>query len=123
MPDPAKIESFSSLAAQYGPFFFSVLFVLFVPVLGQTWFAAALKARVQDPQQKQRALDVYRFYWMSGVVAGFVLVAVSICWWVYVQTNYVLPVTQAAFEEKISDAVSKRIYEGTTPTPQMSNRT
>jgi hypothetical protein len=113
MPDADQAERFAGLAAQYGPFFFSVLFVLFVPVLGQSWFSATLNAKIKDPDEKQRALAVYRFYWMSGVVTGLLLVAVSITWWGYVQLNYVLPVQQAAVDARISDAINKRIFEGT----------
>lgn len=113
MPNAEHVEKFTELASQYGPFFFSIVFVLFVPVLGQRWFSKLLVARIQRGDEKKQALKVYRFYWMSGVIAGFVLVFISITWWIYVQLGYVLPDRDAALEARLEQRLAKRVFEGT----------
>lgn len=115
--DPLKqAESFSKLsgvASEYGPFFFALLFILFVPVIGQAWFSKMLQSKVRPGLERQKALEVYQFYWMSGVVTGLILVIVSVGWWIYVERNYVLPERPAALNELISQELSRRIFEGT----------
>lgn len=110
---PMDAGEFAGLAAQYGPFFFSVIFVLFVPILGQKWFAWMLQARIRNGADREEALKVFRLYFVSGVATGLVLVGVSITWWLFVQVHYVLPNQDATFETKISEAIKKRIFEGT----------
>ena len=78
---PETARDFTSLAAQYGPFFFAVVFVLFIPIVGQKWFAAMLQHESQRDDERAEGLKVYKFYFVSSVVAGLALVAASTGWW------------------------------------------
>ena len=109
---PETVRDFTGLAAQYGPFFFSIIFVLFIPILGQKWFSAMLQAKIKRDDERAQGLKVYKFYFVSSIVAGLALVAISTGWWFYVQSAYVLPAQSAAIDEKISEAINNRIYEG-----------
>jgi len=108
-----NFEKIANIASQYGPFFFAVLFILFVPVVGQKWFSKALEKRsVGSEQERQKALEIYSFYWLSGVKTGIVLVGVSIVWWAFVQIKYTLPDADSKFRQKVSDEISRRIFQG-----------
>lgn len=122
------IGRLSVQAALYGPFFFSLLFILLVPVLGQYWFSRMLQARTTGSrEERSRAMQVYRFYWVSGVIAGLVLMFSSSLWWGYVQWSYVLPAqdraqavaeqlqlatAKAAVNKAIREALHQRVVEG-----------
>lgn len=88
MIDPKILEQLTPLAQQYGPFFFAVLFVLLVPFMGQTWFRGFLEMRIEKGQERDAALEVYKFYWKSGIVAGLCLVFFAVTWWFYVQNKH-----------------------------------
>ena len=113
LPDYAP---YASLASQYGPFFFAILFVLFVPVLGQMYFAEFLKKQTAAGVEREAALQVYKFYWLQGVVTGLALVAVSVAWWLYVQYAHILPAqrdfSRARFDELVQKRAREFVFEG-----------
>lgn len=96
--DPQTLSLFTTLAAQYAPFFFALLFVVFVPILGQQFFKAFLEQKTSAGIERDAAMKVYSFYWMSGIVTGLMLVATSVAWWLYVQYAYVLPTRISVYE-------------------------
>jgi hypothetical protein len=109
---PAEVESvrtLSSLALQYGPFFFSIIFILFVPIIGQKWFFRMLHTRVPGGSEvRDAAMRVYKFYWISGIVAGLALVGVSVIWWGYVQYTF----NTENFNKKLSQEINRRVFQG-----------
>ena len=108
--DPKGWSEFAAVASQYGPFFFALLFVIFVPFLGQRYFRDFLEQRSTTPEERQTALQVYKFYWLSGIVTGLVLVAASVAWWFYVQAAYVLPARIALVEATILEATDEDLF-------------
>jgi hypothetical protein len=108
-----NIGILSSLASQYGPFFFSILFVLFVPVFGQRWFFKLLQTRAAGTAaERAKAMSVYKFYWTSGIVTGLILVGFSVSWWAFVQYRYTLSPNEEQFNKRVSNEISKRIFQG-----------
>jgi hypothetical protein len=127
LKEAENLAKLSQVASQYGPFFFSVLFVVFVPVMGQRWLFKALESKDLARESKAKVRQVYTWYWLSGVVMGLVLTTASVLWWIYVQITYVLPAedrAQASLERvnetkseevirtRISEELSRRIFEG-----------
>jgi hypothetical protein len=107
------ITRLTVLAAQYGPFLFAVLFIVLVPVIGEKWFSKILQTKlVGGPKEREATVQVYKFYWVSGVVFGLFLAALSVAWWMYVQTQYVLPRSEEDFNKRVSAEFSKRVFEG-----------
>jgi len=108
-----SIGRLTAWAAQYGPFLFAVLFVALVPILGQAWFKKILQTKIAGGAKVREAtIQVYKFYWISGVVFGLLLVAVTVAWWMFVQLNYVLPYSKEQFDKQVSAEFSKRVFEG-----------
>lgn len=113
MKQTDQIGDLASIAAQYGPFLFAILFILFVPYLGQKWFSAILQARIAGNAQERAAhVQVYRFYWVSGIIMGLALTVLSVSWWLYVQMRLTLPSYENQIENRVSAEISKRIFEG-----------
>jgi hypothetical protein len=102
--DPDKWSQLTVLAAQYAPFFFALIFVVFVPIAGQQFFRAFLEQRTSAGVEREAAMRVYTFYWMSGIVTGLVLVALSVAWWFYVQYTHILPARVSIYEGVIRNA-------------------
>jgi hypothetical protein len=116
MPQLSELGPYASLASQYGPFFLAILFVLFVPLLGQMYFAEFLRQRTEQGAERDAALQVYKFYWLQGVVAGLSLVAISVAWWLYVQYAHILPAqrdfSRAQFEALVQKRAREFVFEG-----------
>jgi len=113
-----QIRNLAALAAQYGPGFFAIMFTLFIPMIGHRWFTAIIQTKLTGSDEERSAtIQVYKFYWISGIVTGLLLTVLSVSWWVYVQTAYTLPQSEDSFNRKVSQEVSRevsgRIFEGT----------
>jgi hypothetical protein len=87
MPADTDIAtSLTKLASDYGPFLFAILFALIVPVRTYQNFRDCT-TKFPAPNEFQRDLiresEMYfRYTW----IAGFVLIAFSVAWWLYL--NY-----------------------------------
>lgn len=101
MGDPDTWQKMTEVAAQYAPFFFAILFIVFVPILGQQYFRSFLEQKTAKGAERDAAMRVYTFYWLSGIVTGLFLVAISVGWFFFVQLKYVLPGQQITFEGRI----------------------
>jgi len=112
--DVGLLGQLSSLAIQYGPFLMMLIFVLVVPFTGQRWFSKILQTKLAGSDQERVAsIQVYEFYWKSGVVCGLVLTGISVAWWIYVQLCYSLPTSEEQFNKRVSEALAKRVIAGT----------
>lgn len=104
----------ASLAIQYGPFLMALIFVLVVPYTGQRWFSKILQTKLAGSDQERLAsIEVYEFYWKSGILCGLVLTGISVAWWIYVQMSYALPSSEEQFNRRVSEALARRVIEGT----------
>jgi hypothetical protein len=103
------LERLVMLASQYGPFLFAMLYTILVPYVGQRWFASTLKSTSIGNEDREKAIKLYAFYWISGVILGLVLVILSAIWWIYVQLYYSLPQSQ---QQNISNEISLHVYTG-----------
>ncbi|WP_088360692.1 MULTISPECIES: hypothetical protein [Rhodomicrobium] len=101
LPTPDTLEKFSAIAQQYGPFFFAVVFIFFVPVMGQRWFRSFLESRTASGEERNAALAAYTFYWKTGTVSGLILVFAAVGWWIHVQRTYLNRAQLAAADKRI----------------------
>lgn len=81
-----ETSTFARLASQYGPFFFSILFCVVLTRWGYSIYNNANKRK--DPPAHPKEIDTYRFYFMSTVVFGFILVIISVVWY-FMQQNII----------------------------------
>jgi hypothetical protein len=82
-----EIGGLSELASQYGPFFFSILLIIFLPLIYQRIQQKLLgiPAKRIDQQQLHASLNSNRRNWDLSIRAGIVLIFLSVSWWVYYQ--------------------------------------
>jgi hypothetical protein len=99
---PDAWRQMAEAAAQLGPFFFAIIFIVFVPIIGQQYFRAFLEQQTKAGKERDAAMKVYTFYWLSGIVTGLILVIISVLWYIYVNVNYVLVDRATVFEAKIT---------------------
>lgn len=78
---PETVEQFTILASQFGPFLFAILFIIFVPWISHKWYSECMKRT--DPPASEREKKAHRFYFLSTVWIGFILVAIATGWWFY----------------------------------------
>jgi hypothetical protein len=74
---PEDLSNLSEVALQYGPFFFSLLFVLVV----SRWAYGAFKETNAGKNSTPQALSTVRLVFLCSFFFGLVLVAVSVNWW------------------------------------------
>jgi hypothetical protein len=99
--NPGLLEQLSAIAEQFGPFFFALLFIIFVPAMGQKYFANFLKQRASRGQERAVALEAYTFYWKTGIVTGLILVVISVWWYIYVKMHQIQIRNTSVFEAVI----------------------
>ena len=78
-----ETSEFVRLASQYGPFLFSILFCIGLTKWGYTIYNKANKRK--DPPATKREINTYRFYFISTMIIGFLLVMVSVIWFFFQQ--------------------------------------
>src|SRR5215471_9037877 len=73
----------TKLAAEYGPFLFAILFSLVVPIRAFQNFRDCT-VKFPSPDATQSCLiHQSETYFRSTWIAGFVLIAFSVAWWLY----------------------------------------
>ncbi len=88
MPSQQPLEWIDSLANAsflWGPFFFSILFLLVVTRTAHSYYAR-VNERVTPPASAEERQD-YRNYFRLSIVSGLVLVFLSVGWWMYAQLH------------------------------------
>ncbi|MEC5161631.1 MULTISPECIES: hypothetical protein [unclassified Janthinobacterium] len=88
MPSPQPFEWIESLANAsflWGPFFFSILFLLVVTRTAHSYYAH-VNERLTPPALAEERQD-YRNYFRLSIVSGLLLVFLSVGWWMYAQLH------------------------------------
>ena len=82
--DTAKwMELLASAGFLYGPFFFSLLFILVVTRTAHSYYKTACE-RVTPPVSPEEK-KTYQMYFMASTIVGIMLVFIAVAWWVYAQ--------------------------------------
>lgn len=80
----AKVLSMlSSSSFMWGPFFFSLLFMLVITKTAHNYLQGVI--RRTDPPAHKDERTVYRQYFITSLISGIVLVFISVGWWIYAQ--------------------------------------
>lgn len=74
-----ELQSLVELSYQYGPFFFSLLFILWVSRWGYRKYTEACVR--QDPVASPGEIKTKKHYFLVTLYVGVVLVGVSVVWW------------------------------------------
>ncbi len=75
--------SLTKLASDYGPFLFAILFTLIVPVRAYQNFRDCASKFAEPTDSERLLIRESELYFRSTWVAGFVLIAFSVGWWLY----------------------------------------
>ena len=106
--------SMTKLASDYGPFLFAILFSLIVPVRAFQNFRECT-AKFPSPDATQSHLiHESETYFRSTWIAGFVLIALSVGWWLYLNFDKQLVADGAywvSYEGEISGVSSDDILD------------
>jgi hypothetical protein len=78
-----EISVFTSLAHQYGPFLFAILFTLVVTRVANNFYSECRK----DPRAGTADIALYRMYFASSFVFSIVLVLAAVSWWFWTQKD------------------------------------
>ncbi len=76
------LEFLVRLAYQFGPFLFAVLFMVFIVKTAHT-YNVEIANRPKEAPPKER--NIYLGYFVGTVAVGFILVFISVGWWIYAQ--------------------------------------
>ncbi|MET3131143.1 cbb3-type cytochrome oxidase subunit 3 [Oxalobacteraceae bacterium GrIS 1.11] len=77
------INSLANASFLWGPFFFSILFILVVTRTAHSYYAR-VNERLSPPASAEERQD-YRNYFRFSSLFGMLLVFVSVGWWIYAQ--------------------------------------
>jgi len=77
------IESLANTSFLWGPFFFSILFMLVITRTAHSYYLG-VNERSSPPASQEEKND-YRFYFRLSIVCGTLLVFLSVGWWIYAQ--------------------------------------
>lgn len=77
------LTSLSRSSFMWGPFFFSLLFMLVITQKAHLYYQEVILRT--DPPAQLEERKVYRRYFVASFVAGIVLVFMSVGWWIYAQ--------------------------------------
>ena len=72
----SAMDTLASIAYQFGPFFFAVLFTLVISRTARKWYSQANGA---DSAEEKKT---FRTYFHASWIFGMVLCATSVCWWI-----------------------------------------
>ena len=78
---PDVLGNFTQMAFEFGPFFFSVLILLYVTYRANQYYLQVSTRK--DPPPLPEELRARRVVFYSAWVFAFTLVAVSVSWWLY----------------------------------------
>jgi hypothetical protein len=76
---PDAVERWAKLAYQYGPFFFSILFVMYVLRWAHKRYSEVCIRTAPPATDQERS--VYKWEFIGCSVVGLLCVCVSIVWW------------------------------------------
>jgi hypothetical protein len=73
------MDTLAGIAYQFGPFFFAILFTLFITGTARKWYSQATTSNSPGHEEERRT---YRTYFRASYCFGMFLVAVSVGWWI-----------------------------------------
>src|SRR5579862_1854344 len=79
------IASFTELASNYGPFFFALLFLLFLPFRAHGNMRKSIDAYPNPTPAQLRLIRESEFLVYSAWIGGIVLTAFAVGWWFYIK--------------------------------------
>ncbi len=92
------LDKLSSLGFVYGPFFFALLFILFITRKAQLSYRSICERSKPPPSREE--MKTYQIYFYTSLTAGIVIVFVAIGWWIFQQyeRNHILAGQILGFE-------------------------
>jgi hypothetical protein len=81
--DTDIVAPLTKLASDYGPFLFAILFALVVPFRAYQNYSDCTGKYPQPTGEQCELIKQTELYFRSAWIAGFVLVAFSVAWWLY----------------------------------------
>jgi cbb3-type cytochrome oxidase subunit 3 len=98
MTENEAIKTFAAIAFQYGPFFFSIFFLLVVVGMAHKRFKKVNMRK--DPVATIEEKKCYKMYFIASFAASLLLVFISVGWWMYAHmSKHVLRGTIYGFQE------------------------
>lgn len=77
------LNMLSSISFAWGPFFFSLLFMLVITKKSHTCLQEIVKRTDPPAEEDERA--IYKQYFKASMISGIVLVFISVGWWIFAQ--------------------------------------
>src|SRR5947209_3281008 len=113
-----NIQQLAEGAFKYGPFFFSILFVIFLTRWAYKKYDAAV---THDPPLAQGDRNINRTMFLTTFFFGIVLVVVSITWWWWFKPNAYFFRGQIRNLQQQEDIASDLYYLRREVRPALSN--
>lgn len=99
MSTASELAQLSPLAAEYGPFFFALLFTLVVPLIGQ---------KLIGPNTRDETARLYR---KVGIWLSVFLVIFSVVWWAAIQI-WPPAASKTAIDNRVREVFKTKIRQG-----------
>ena len=108
------ITTIVTLAEQFGPFLFAILFILVVTRTAHQWYHEAV---IQTPHANPAEIRTLRFYFILSVYCGIGAMILSIGWWFYAQTRGMYYYQFSISELNSNDQVNSQYFSKMAPLP------
>ncbi len=107
-----SVTNLSPVAAQYGPFFFTLLYTLVVPLIGQQLIKRniAKAGEISDAELSER-ISSQRMYRTFGIAMSAFCLTFSMFWWAFAQL-YPPPSSEEAIKQKVEGEFKRRVVTG-----------
>jgi hypothetical protein len=112
--DLSVFTSIVSLAEQFGPFLFSILFILVVPRIAQNYYR---EANIRMPPASEEEKNTYRIYFIGSVVCGILVMGASIGWWFFWQSQGTFVYQVAIVGLKEDETIASQFFNKRAPRP------
>lgn len=103
-----------SLAEQFGPFLFAILFILVVTRTAHQWYREAVTRSQHANPAEIRTL---RLYFVLSVYCGIGAMLLSVGWWFYAQTRGMYYYQFSIAELQNDDQINSQYFNKTVPMP------
>jgi hypothetical protein len=112
--DLSVLTSIVSLAEQFGPFLFSILFILVVPRIAQKYYR---EANIRTPPASDAEKNTYRIYFIGSVICGILVMGASIGWWFFWQSRGTFVYQVAILGLKEDETIASQFFSKRSPRP------
>ncbi len=118
--DLSVLTSIVSLSEQFGPFLFSILFILVVPRIAQKYYR---EANIRTPPASDAEKNTYRIYFIGSVVCGILVMGASIGWWFFWQSQGTFVYQVAIVGLKEDQTIASQFFSKHAPRPAIPGTT